>query len=85
MISSDLLVYVSQTPRGELLVGAEIDRQASYAYRSGVRFPADLLAARRHALPFMRRLRLLRQWAGVCDMSPDYSPIMGRDRASTAS
>jgi sarcosine oxidase, subunit beta len=75
--SADLLTYVSQTPRGELLVGAEIDRQASYAYRSGHDF-LQLCSLRAMTLfPFMRRLRLLRQWTGVCDMSPDYSPIMG--------
>jgi sarcosine oxidase subunit beta len=28
-------------------------------------------------LPFLRQLRILRQWTGVCDMSPDYSPVMG--------
>jgi sarcosine oxidase subunit beta len=30
-----------------------------------------------HILPFLRDLRILRQWAGICDISPDYSPIMG--------
>ncbi|MBM3679089.1 MAG: FAD-dependent oxidoreductase [Actinobacteria bacterium] len=77
VISADLLTYVSQTPRGELLVGAEIDRQPSYAYRSGFPFLATCSLRAMTLLPFMRRLRLLRQWAGVCDMSPDYSPIMG--------
>jgi sarcosine oxidase, subunit beta len=75
--SADLLVYISQTPRGEFLFGAEIDRQASYSRRSS----HDILAlcARRVTtiLPFTRQLRILRQWAGSCDMSPDYSPIIG--------
>jgi sarcosine oxidase subunit beta len=75
--SADLLTYVSQTPRGEMLVGAEIDRQASYAYRSGYDFLALCSLRAMTLFPFMRRLRVLRQWAGVCDMSPDYSPIMG--------
>ena len=81
VISSDLLVYVSQTPRGELLFGAEIDRQASYSYRSGVDFLQNCALRAITLLPFMRRLRLLRQWVGVCDMSPDYSPIMGETGA----
>jgi sarcosine oxidase subunit beta len=81
VISSDLLVYVSQTPRGELLFGAEIDRQAGYSYRSGVDFLQNCALRAITLLPFMRRLRLLRQWVGVCDMSPDYSPIMGETGA----
>ncbi len=75
--SADLLAYISQTPRGELLVGAEIDRQPSYAYRSGYYFLQMCSLRAMTLFPFMRRLRLLRQWAGICDMSPDYSPIMG--------
>lgn len=77
LVSSDLGVYVTQTPRGEMLVGASIDRQASYSHASTLEF---LQSASLHAmtlLPFMRRLRILRQWTGVCDMTPDASPIMG--------
>jgi sarcosine oxidase subunit beta len=77
VISSDLLVYVSQTPRGELLFGAEIERQPSYSTRSGYDFLRACSLRAMTVLPFMRRLRLLRQWTGTCDMSPDYSPIMG--------
>ena len=75
--SGDLGFYVSQTARGQMLLGAEIDRQPSYSRRS----THDLLASLSHraitVLPFMRDLRVLRQWTGSCDMSPDYSPIMG--------
>lgn len=73
-----LLFYVSQTARGEMLIGAEIDRQPSYSYRSGNRFLQDCSQRAITLFPFMRDLRILRQWAGVCDMSPDYSPIMGK-------
>ena len=75
--SGDLGFYVSQTARGQMLLGAEIDRQPSYSRRS----THDLLASLSHraitVLPFMRELRVLRQWTGSCDMSPDYSPVMG--------
>lgn len=75
--SGDLGFYVSQTARGQMLLGAEIDRQPSYSRRA----THDLLASLSHraitVLPFMRDLRVLRQWAGSCDMSPDYSPIIG--------
>jgi sarcosine oxidase subunit beta len=76
--STDLLFYASQTARGEMLIGAEIDRQPSYSYRSGHHFLSSCAHRAMVLLPFLRDLRVLRQWTGICDMSPDYSPIMGR-------
>ncbi len=75
--SIDLGFYVSQTARGEMLGGAHIDPQPSYSYASGHHFISSLARRIVTLLPFMSRLRVLRQWTGVCDMSPDYSPIMG--------
>ncbi|MCB0047818.1 MAG: FAD-dependent oxidoreductase [Caldilineaceae bacterium] len=76
--SMSLLFYASQTARGEMLIGAEIDPQPSYSYRSGHHFLQSCAFRAMTLLPFLRRLRILRQWTGVCDMSPDYSPIMGK-------
>ncbi len=76
--SANLLFYVSQTARGEMLIGAEIDRQPSYSYRSGHHFIQSCAYRALTLFPFMRKLRILRQWTGICDMSPDYSPIMGK-------
>jgi sarcosine oxidase subunit beta len=76
--STALLFYASQTARGEMLIGAEIDRQPSYSYRSGHHLLQSCSFRAMTLLPFLRNLRLLRQWTGVCDMSPDYSPIMGK-------
>jgi sarcosine oxidase subunit beta len=75
--SMDLYVYISQTPRGELLVGAEILPYNTYSTRSTYDFLAE--AARRSImiLPFMAHARAMRQWAGLCDMTPDSSPILG--------
>jgi sarcosine oxidase subunit beta len=78
VMSSDLLFYVSQTARGEMLMGAEIERQPSYSYRSTFDFLQQCAFRASTLLPFLRNLRILRQWTGVCDMSPDYSPIMGK-------
>ena len=78
VLSADLLFYVSQTARGEMLLGAEIDRQPSYSYRSGYPFIQSLAHRAMTLLPFLGNLKVLRQWTGVCDMSPDYSPIMGK-------
>ena len=75
--SMDLTIYVSQTARGELLAGAEILPYSTYSTGSTFGFLAE--AARRSIaiLPFMAKARALRQWAGLCDMSPDSSPILG--------
>ena len=74
---SELLCYVSQTPRGQMLMGAEFDSQPSYSRGSSFEFLQSVAAKMTHLLPFLRDLRVLRQWAGICDISPDYSPIMG--------
>jgi sarcosine oxidase subunit beta len=75
--STELLFYVSQTARGEMLIGAEIDREPSYSNRSTYGFLSSCSRRAMTLLPFLADLRILRQWAGICDMSPDYSPIMG--------
>ncbi len=77
LASPALLFYVSQTARGEMLMGAEIDRQPSYSYGTGHHLLQTTSYRAITLLPFLRDLRILRQWTGVCDMSPDYSPIMG--------
>jgi len=71
--SSDggMIVYVSQSARGELLVGAEIDPYQSHATPSTLDFIAYASRAALALLPFMAPLRILRQWTGVCDRSPD--------------
>ena len=74
---SELLCYVSQTARGQMLMGAEFDSQPSYSMGSSYEFLQSVATKVTHLLPFMRDLRVLRQWTGICDISPDYSPIMG--------
>ncbi|MFN8441680.1 MAG: FAD-dependent oxidoreductase [Caldilineaceae bacterium] len=76
--STSLLFYISQTARGEMLIGAEIDRQPSYSYQSGHHLLQSCSHRAMTLFPFLHNLRVLRQWTGVCDMSPDYSPIMGK-------
>ena len=75
--SADLHIYISQSARGELLVGAEIDPYTSYSTRSTFPFLASASARAIDLFPFMAQLRVLRQWTGVCDMTPDYSPLLG--------
>jgi sarcosine oxidase subunit beta len=75
--SADLHIYVSQSARGEMLVGAEIDPYTSYSTRSTFPFVSSCASRAIDLFPFMAKLRLLRQWTGVCDMTPDYSPLLG--------
>jgi len=75
--SADLLVYISQSARGELLAGAEIERYSSYSTRSTFTFLQEAASRCIDLFPWMAKLRILRQWTGLCDMTPDYSPLMG--------
>jgi len=77
IVSSQMHVYVSQTDRGEFLIGAEIEPYTTY--RSTSTFPFLEYSAR-HVLelfPQLEQVNVLRQWTGLCDLSPDYSPILG--------
>ena len=75
--SMDLYVYISQTARGELLVGAEILPYNTYSTRSTFDFLAESAKRSIQILPFMAKARAMRQWAGLCDMTPDSSPLLG--------
>ena len=78
IVSSQMHVYISQTDRGEILMGAEIEPYTTY--KSIGTFPFLEYTAR-HALelfPQLEHARILRTWTGLCDLSPDYSPILGK-------
>jgi sarcosine oxidase, subunit beta len=77
VVSGSLHVYVSQTDRGELVFGASVDPYQSYSMRGSLDFIEGLAGHVLELMPSLARLRLLRQWAGLCDMTPDFSPIMG--------
>jgi sarcosine oxidase subunit beta len=78
VVSSQMHVYISQTDRGEFVLGAEIEPWTTYRMQGTLNF---LQEVSRHALelfPQLEHARLLRAWAGLCDITPDYSPILGR-------
>ena len=78
IVSSQLHVYVSQTDRGEFLIGAEIEPYTTY---NGAGTLSFLETSARHSIelfPQLERAKVLRTWTGLCDLSPDYSPILGR-------
>jgi sarcosine oxidase subunit beta len=78
LVSSTLHVYVNQTDRGEIVVGEEIDPYSSYSMRSTLKFLENAAAHTLELFPCLARVKVLRQWAGLCDMPPDFAPIMGR-------
>jgi len=77
IVSGTLHVYVSQTDRGELVFGASVDPFTSYSTRGSLAFTEGLAGHVLQLMPSLSQLRVLRQWAGLCDMTPDFSPIMG--------
>ncbi|WP_428122623.1 FAD-dependent oxidoreductase [Candidatus Poriferisodalis sp.] len=77
VVSGSLHVYVSQTDRGELVFGAAVDPIANYSTRGSLEFTEGLAGHVLELMPGISRMRLLRQWSGLCDMTPDYSPVMG--------
>jgi len=77
VVSGTLHVYVSQTPRGELVFGASVDPFTQYSVRGSLDFIEGLATHVLELMPGLSKMRVLRQWAGLCDMTPDYSPIMG--------
>lgn len=77
IVSGSLHTYVSQTARGELVFGAAVDPFASYSTRGSLEFTTELATHVLELMPATQNLRLLRQWAGLCDMTPDFGPIIG--------
>lgn len=77
VVSGMLHVYVNQTDRGELVIGGTVDPLPSYSTRGSLDFIEGVAAHVLEIMPGLERLRVLRQWAGLCDVTPDFSPIMG--------
>jgi sarcosine oxidase, subunit beta len=77
LVSASLHVYVSQTDRGEVLIGSEIEPYSSYSQASTLDFLEVTAAHTIDLLPMLARVKLMRAWGGLCDVTPDYSPIMG--------
>ena len=70
--------YISQSDKGGLVLGGDLDGFNSYAQRGGLPMVEHTLQSAKSLMPSLSRLRLLRHWAGVMDMSMDGSPIIGK-------
>jgi sarcosine oxidase subunit beta len=78
IVSGSLHVYISQSARGELVMGGATDPYPLYASRSTLEFKEGLMAHILELFPFLAEAKVMRQWAGIADMTPDFSPVMGR-------
>ena len=77
IVSATLHVYVNQTDKGELVIGAEIDPYQSYSMKGTLPTLEQMATYTLELFPQLHGVRVLRQWAGVCDMTPDFAPIIG--------
>jgi sarcosine oxidase subunit beta len=82
IVSGSLHVYVSQSARGELVMGASLDPYELHSTRSTLDFAESLSAHMLELFPFLSEVRIVRQWAGMADMTPDFAPIMGKTPVS---
>ena len=78
IVSGSLHVYVSQSARGELVMGASLDPYELHSTRSTLDFAEQLAAHMLELFPFLSDVKVNRQWAGMADMTPDFAPIMGK-------
>jgi sarcosine oxidase, subunit beta len=78
VMSGLLHVYVSQARNGGLVMGAARDNYVSYAQRGSFHILEWQTQAALELYPILRRAHMLRTWAGIVDVSPDASPIIGR-------
>jgi sarcosine oxidase subunit beta len=77
IVSATLHVYLSQTDKGELVIGAEIDPYQSYCMKGTLPTLEQMATYTLELFPQLHGVRILRQWAGICDMTPDFAPIIG--------
>jgi len=76
--SSSIHMYVSQSDRGEIVLGGGADVYTSYAQRGGTPLMEEIVSSLLELFPAFSRLRLMRQWSGIVDITPDTTPIMGK-------
>ncbi len=77
-MSNTVHAYISQSDKGELVIGAGTDQYVSYSQRGGVQVIEHTLEAICELFPIFSRLRMLRQWGGIVDVTPDRSPILAK-------
>ncbi len=78
VMSNTVHAYISQSDKGELVIGAGTDAYISYSQRGGLHIAQHTLDAICELFPMFRRMRMLRNWGGIVDTTPDRSPIIAK-------
>ena len=78
VMSNSVHAYISQSDKGELVIGSGTDQYVSYSQRGGLPLIEHTLAAICEIFPLFRRMRMLRKWGGIVDVTPDRSAILGK-------
>ena len=78
IMSNAVHMYISQSDKGEMVLGAGVDKYNSYAQRGSFPVPEHMIAAAVELFPLLSRLRMLRHWGGIVDTCPDASPIISK-------
>ncbi|MEP7244909.1 MAG: sarcosine oxidase subunit beta family protein [Gammaproteobacteria bacterium] len=78
VMSNTIHAYISQSDKGELVIGASTDAYTSYTQRGALHVNMHTVAAICELFPIFRRLRMLRNWGGIVDVTPDRSPIIAK-------
>jgi len=77
VMSNAIHAYISQTDKGDLVIGAGVDQYAGYGQRGSYHTIEHTLQAIVEMFPLFSRVRMNRQWGGIVDISPDACPIIG--------
>ncbi|MGV6873160.1 sarcosine oxidase subunit beta family protein [Pseudochelatococcus sp. B33] len=78
VMSNTVHAYISQSDKGELVIGSGTDQYTSYSQRGGLPLIEHTVAAICEVFPIFTRMRMLRKWGGIVDVTPDRSPILGK-------
>jgi sarcosine oxidase subunit beta len=78
VMSNAVHAYISQSDKGELVIGAGTDQYTSYSQQGGLHITTHTLDAILELFPQFSRMRMLRSWGGIVDVTPDRSPIIGK-------
>ncbi len=78
VMSNAVHAYISQSDKGELVIGAGTDQYVSYSQQGGIQIINHTLDAICELFPQFGRMRMLRSWGGIVDVTPDRSPILGK-------
>ncbi|MGD1036184.1 MAG: sarcosine oxidase subunit beta family protein [Roseiarcus sp.] len=77
VMSNTIHAYMSQSDKGELVIGAGTDAYVSYSQTGGLHIASSTLEAICEMFPITSRVRMMRNWGGIVDTTPDRSPIIG--------